>query len=117
MSGDATHGGKQPMGLLMLGAIGIVFGDIGTSPLYTMRALFTGRFGVPLTHDNVLGLLSVIFWSLVIVVTLKYATLIMRADNRGEAGARQVDGARLALQHNVGLGGACVVTLYERADR
>ena len=86
MSGDATHGGKQPMGLLMLGAIGVVFGDIGTSPLYTMRALFTGRFGVPLTHDNVLGLLSVIFWSLVIVVTLKYATLIMRADNRGEGG-------------------------------
>ena len=74
------------MGMLMLGAIGVVFGDVGTSPLYTMRALFTGRFGVPLTHDNVLGLLSVIFWSLVIVVTLKYATLIMRADNRGEGG-------------------------------
>jgi len=86
MSANAPHGAKQPMALLMLGAVGIVFGDIGTSPLYTMKALFTGRFGVPLTHDNVLGLLSVIFWSLVIVVTLKYATLIMRADNRGEGG-------------------------------
>lgn len=86
MSANATHGARQPMALLMLGAIGIVFGDIGTSPLYTMKALFTGRFGVPLSHGNVLGLLSVIFWSLVIVVTLKYAALIMRADNRGEGG-------------------------------
>jgi KUP system potassium uptake protein len=82
----ANHGVKQPMGLLMLGAIGVVFGDIGTSPLYTMKTLFTGRFGVPLTHDNVLGLLSVIFWSLILVVTLKYAALVMRADNRGEGG-------------------------------
>ena len=74
------------MAMLMLGATGVVFGDIGTSPLYTMKALFTGRYGVDLTHDNVLGLLSVIFWSLIIVVTLKYATLVMRADNRGEGG-------------------------------
>ena len=82
----ATPGAKPPMAMLMLGAIGVVFGDIGTSPLYTMKALFTGRFGVALTHDNVLGLLSVIFWSLIVVVTLKYATLVMRADNRGEGG-------------------------------
>ena len=86
MSAQPTHGVKQPMALLMLGATGVVFGDIGTSPLYTMKALFTGRFGVPLTHDNVLGLLSMIFWSLIVVVTLKYATLVMRADNRGEGG-------------------------------
>ena len=86
MTAHGSHAVKQPMAMLMLGAIGVVFGDIGTSPLYTMKALFTGRFGVALTHDNVLGLLSVIFWSLIVVVTLKYATLVMRADNRGEGG-------------------------------
>ena len=74
------------MGMLMLGAIGVVFGDIGTSPLYTMREVFGGHHGLALNHDNVLGLLSVVFWALVIVVTLKYVTLIMRADNRGEGG-------------------------------
>ena len=86
MSATAPHGARQPMGMLMLGAIGVVFGDIGTSPLYTMREVFGGHHGLVLSHDNVLGLLSVVFWSLVIVVTLKYVTLIMRADNRGEGG-------------------------------
>ncbi len=71
---------------LTLGAIGVVFGDIGTSPLYTMRVLFTGEHKLPLTHDTVLGLLSIVFWALMVVVTLKYVLLIMRADNRGEGG-------------------------------
>jgi KUP system potassium uptake protein len=71
---------------LVVGAIGVVYGDIGTSPLYTLRTAFTGSFGLPLTPDNVLGVLSVIFWALLVVVTLKYITLIMRADNRGEGG-------------------------------
>ena len=71
---------------LVIGAIGVVYGDIGTSPLYTLRTAFTGSFGLSLTPDNVLGVLSVIFWALLIVVTLKYITLIMRADNRGEGG-------------------------------
>ncbi len=74
------------MAPLVVGAIGIVYGDIGTSPLYTLRTAFTGTHGLALTHDNVLGVLSVIFWALVVVVTLKYITLIMRADNRGEGG-------------------------------
>ncbi|MBK7333983.1 MAG: potassium transporter Kup [Betaproteobacteria bacterium] len=86
MSAPASPGARQPMGMLMLGAIGVVFGDIGTSPLYTMREVFGGHHGLALNHDNVLGLLSVVFWALVIVVTLKYVTLIMRADNRGEGG-------------------------------
>ena len=86
MSAPASPGARQPMGMLMLGAVGVVFGDIGTSPLYTMREVFGGHHGLVLNHDNVLGLLSVVFWSLVIVVTLKYVTLIMRADNRGEGG-------------------------------
>ncbi|HEY3178483.1 MAG TPA: potassium transporter Kup [Casimicrobiaceae bacterium] len=71
---------------LVIGAIGVVYGDIGTSPLYTLRTAFTGTHALTLTHDNVLGVLSAIFWSLMIVVTLKYVSLIMRADNRGEGG-------------------------------
>ena len=63
-----------------------MFGDIGTSPLYTLRECFTGPHGLPLTEANVYGILSVIFWTLTIVVTFKYVTLIMSADNRGEGG-------------------------------
>ena len=71
---------------LALGAIGVVYGDIGTSTLYTLRTAFTGSYGLALTPANILGVLSVIFWALLIIVTLKYITLIMRADNRGEGG-------------------------------
>jgi KUP system potassium uptake protein len=71
---------------LIVGAIGVVYGDIGTSPLYTLREAFHGAHGLPLTSANVLGVLSVIFWSLVIVVTLKYVVLVLRADNNGEGG-------------------------------
>src|SRR6185295_10249499 len=74
------------MSPLVLGAIGVVFGDIGTSPLYTLRQCFSGTHPVQLTSANVLGVLSVIFWALILIVTLKYVTLIMRADNRGEGG-------------------------------
>ena len=87
MTTAAGHAGtQQRLAPLLLGAIGVVYGDIGTSPLYTLRTAFTGENGLPLTHDHVLGVLSTIFWALVIVVTLKYITLIMRADNRGEGG-------------------------------
>jgi hypothetical protein len=68
---------------LILGALGIVFGDIGTSPLYTVQTIFTS---VPVTRDNVIGAISSIFWLLNISVTLKYVTVIMRANNRGEGG-------------------------------
>ena len=74
------------MAPLVVGAIGVVYGDIGTSPLYTLRQCFTGMHRLDLTAANIMGILSIIFWSLVIVVTLKYVTLIMRADNRGEGG-------------------------------
>jgi KUP system potassium uptake protein len=77
---------SKPMAPLLVGAIGVVFGDIGTSPLYTLRECFTGPHGVPLTQDNILGILSVVFWAIMIVVTFKYVSLIMRADNRGEGG-------------------------------
>jgi KUP system potassium uptake protein len=77
---------KRALAPLILGAIGVVYGDVGTSPLYTMRVVFNSEHGLALTHDNVYGLLSMVFWALVVVVTLKYVVLIMRADNRGEGG-------------------------------
>ncbi len=82
----AALGDKQRLSPLIVGAIGIVYGDIGTSPLYTLRTAFTGEHGLPLTREHVLGVLSTIFWALIVVVTLKYVTLILRADNRGEGG-------------------------------
>jgi KUP system potassium uptake protein len=74
------------MSPLVIGAIGVVYGDIGTSPLYTLRQCFAGEHPVALTPANVLGILSIIFWALIVIVTAKYVTLIMRADNRGEGG-------------------------------
>jgi KUP system potassium uptake protein len=71
---------------LVLGAIGVVYGDIGTSPLYTMKEAFHGVHGLPVSVTNVLGVLSLILWSLVIIVSVKYAGFIMRADNKGEGG-------------------------------
>jgi KUP system potassium uptake protein len=84
---DATsRSGKKRSTPLVIAAIGVVFGDIGTSPLYTLRECFTGPHGLALTEANVYGILSVIFWAITIIVTLKYVTLIMSADNRGEGG-------------------------------
>jgi len=83
---SAADGPRKRLAPLVIGAIGVVYGDIGTSPLYTLRQCFTGAHHVPLTPENVLGILSVIFWALMLIVTLKYITLIMRADNRGEGG-------------------------------
>ena len=71
---------------LTLGALGIVFGDIGTSPLYALRVCFTGTHGFPSTEQNVFGVLSLIVWSLILVVSLKYLLIILRADNEGEGG-------------------------------
>jgi len=69
-----------------LAAMGVVFGDIGTSPLYTMKEVFNAHHGLAVTPDNVLGVLSLVFWALTVVVSLKYVVFIMRADNRGEGG-------------------------------
>ena len=81
-----SAGSSKRMSPLVIGAIGVVYGDIGTSPLYTLRQCFGGEHLVPLTPENVLGILSIVFWALLIIVTAKYVTLIMRADNRGEGG-------------------------------
>ena len=71
---------------LTLAALGVVFGDIGTSPLYALRECFYGTHGVPATPANVLGVLSLIFWALVLVIAIKYVSYVMRADNQGEGG-------------------------------
>ena len=83
-----THNSQKPaLPALALAALGVVFGDIGTSPLYTMKEVFAAsHHPVPLTHDNVFGILSLIVWGLIMIVTVKYVTFIMRADNRGEGG-------------------------------
>ncbi|MFO0996364.1 MAG: potassium transporter Kup [Alphaproteobacteria bacterium] len=77
---------SRELSALALGALGVVYGDIGTSPLYTMRVAFGEPGGLRPTEGNILGVLSLIFWSLFIVVTLKYVIVILRADNRGEGG-------------------------------
>jgi len=82
---DQTHAVRRNTGALALGALGVVFGDIGTSPLYTLKEVFGGHH-LPLGQDNVLGILSLVFWSLMLVVSLKYVSLMMRADNKGEGG-------------------------------
>lgn len=71
---------------MVIGAIGVVFGDIGTSPLYTLREAFGEHYGLAATHNNVLGILSLVFWAMILVVTVKYVMIITRADNRGEGG-------------------------------
>src|SRR5512141_1643405 len=71
---------------LALLALGVVYGDIGTSPLYAVKETFNLEHGIPFETANVLGGISAIFWALMIVVSLKYVTLVLRADNRGEGG-------------------------------
>ena len=81
--------GQEPLkrtAFLALGALGVVYGDIGTSPLYALRECFTGPHGITPTPDNVMGVLSLIFWSLITIVSVKYLLFVMRADNRGEGG-------------------------------
>jgi len=88
MSGTAAraHPAKKATWGLALLALGVVYGDIGTSPLYAARETFNPEHGIPFTPENVIGGVSAIFWSLMIVVSLKYVTLVLRADNRGEGG-------------------------------
>ena len=110
-SGEGAQPSVQPVhsshghatgGLLKLsvGAIGVVFGDIGTSPLYAMRDTFAGHHPLPLDELHVYGIVSLMFWSMMVIVTLKYVSIIMRVDNKGEGGSL----ALLALinQHSVG---------------
>lgn len=80
------HLPKEGLIPLTLAALGVVFGDIGTSPLYALRECFHGPHALPLNQSNVLGILSLILWSLIIVITIKYLVFVLRADNKGEGG-------------------------------
>jgi KUP system potassium uptake protein len=82
---------------LMLGAIGVVYGDLGTSPLYTMKEIFNGVHAVQVTPENILGILSLIFWSIILVISIKYVLFVMRANNHGEGGIMAL--MALALRH------------------
>src|SRR6185436_9911196 len=85
--------------VLAAAALGVVYGDIGTSPLYALREAFHGPHAIPVTQGNILGVLSLVFWAFVLVVTIKYHIVIIRADNKGEGGVLAlmalVQGARL----------------------
>src|SRR5512140_2973742 len=77
---------KSPLALLTLGALGVVYGDIGTSPLYAFKEALTGAHGLPFTEANVLAVLSMMFWAITLIVSLKYVTIVLRFDNGGEGG-------------------------------
>jgi KUP system potassium uptake protein len=98
-SHPAVPRGRYLVRLAVL-ALGVVYGDIGTSPLYALREAFHGQHGIPVSPANVLGVLSLVFWSLIIVVTIKYHVVIIRADNKGEGGVLAlmalVQGSRVA---------------------
>ncbi len=117
VAGNGTGEQKSSLSVLALGAIGVVFGDIGTSPLYALKECF-GSHGMELNPTNVLGLLSMVFWAMMLVVTLKYVTVIMRADNNGEGGILALlalvqrlvrkDGRRIWLLSVLGIFGAAL---------
>src|SRR6185436_4186138 len=92
MSGNAvkngahTHPEGRQLLTLTLGALGVVYGDIGTSPLYTVRECMHGEHGIGVTPDSVYGVLSLIFWALTLIISVKYVGYILRADNQGEGG-------------------------------
>ncbi len=118
-SSPATPRGRQ-LAVLTLGALGIVYGDIGTSPLYALRECFHGPHGIAPTPDNILGVLSLIFWSLTLVVSIKYLIFVMRADNGGEGGilalmalvSRQADASRRSRAALISLGLFGAALLY-----
>src|SRR4249919_603208 len=86
-SAPVHHGPRETLPKLMLGAIGVVYGDIGTSPLYTMKESFLGPHPLAVDPLHIFGVLSLIFWTLMLIVTFKYVGVAMRADNKGEGGS------------------------------
>src|SRR3546814_20841268 len=85
-AGNAQGHGNVGLAGLMVGAIGVVFGDIGTSPLYTLKQAFSPHYGLTANHDTVLGVLSLLFLALTMLVTVTYVTIIIRAENEAEGG-------------------------------
>ena len=114
----AEHSNAKPIGMLVA-AVGVVYGDIGTSPLYTLKEVFNGGYGVQVNHDGVLGILALIFWSLIWVVSIKYMLFVLRADNQGEGGimaltalARRAAGERAKLRSFLVVCGLCGAALF-----
>jgi KUP system potassium uptake protein len=95
---EARPRGRRLLTLSLL-ALGVVYGDIGTSPLYALRECFSEQYGLEVTRGNVLGILSLILWSLILVVSVKYLLLVMRADNRGEGGVLALMALNLQRLH------------------
>lgn len=93
------HSGLATM---MIGAIGVVYGDVGTSPLYTMKEIFNGPHRIEATDEHVLGILSLIFWSLIFVISIKYVLFVMSANNRGEGGIMALMALALRRRFNAG---------------
>ncbi len=119
LAGPQTQAAHPGLAALTLAAIGVVYGDIGTSPLYTIKEVFLPATGVALTAANLVGAVSAIFWALMLVVTLKYVLLVLRADNRGEGGvlaltalASQAIAHQPALKHGLLLLGVAGATLF-----
>jgi KUP system potassium uptake protein len=100
---------KSALPALIVAAIGVVFGDIGTSPLYALKEIFNGHHPIPVTPENVLGILSMIFWSIMVLVSIKYVAIIMRADNRGEGGSLAL--LALVAERTRGTGLTWIVTM------
>ena len=97
---DISHGHAHgPLYKLAIGAVGVVFGDIGTSPIYSFRETFAGHHPLAPSPFHIHAVLSMIFWSMMIVVTFKYVMVIMRADNKGEGGSLALLALILSLIH------------------
>lgn len=108
----------QPLSALAVAAIGVVFGDIGTSPLYALKEAFSAQHGIALTSESILGVISLLFWAIVVVVSLKYVLFVMRADNDGEGGVLALmalalrgfprEGKWIGVLMALGIFGACM---------
>ena len=96
---SASHAPRGSVAALTIAATGIVYGDIGTSPLYALDQIFLGHGGVPLTHENVLGGISLVIWTLTVIVAIKYAIFVLRAQNDGEGGVFALYGLLHSYKH------------------
>ncbi len=119
LNANGQHQKKGGLATLVLAAIGVVFGDIGTSPLYALKECFSPEHGIPFTQDAVFGIISMMFWAILLVVTFKYVLFVMRADNKGEGGVLSLMALALRSLQNgsksyltimmLGMFGACML--------
>lgn len=106
-----THHDKGSLPALTLAAMGVVFGDIGTSPLYALKECFSPEHGIPFSHDAVFGVISLVFWAFLIVVSLKYVMFVMRANNQGEGGILALMAMALRTAPNGSKGALAIMML------